>query len=175
MAGKKKKVVVPIVAGIVVLGAISSFLPHDTDIADDILTTPSTAIIEQITDDSSDDVQNIAVKLSPEPSEPEPTPADTAPEEPEPDEPSEAPEAPKAAQGPEPEQTPEPATSIDPEQAFRDKLNQYNYVGSSESDKYHYPSCRWTSKINDANLVHFDTVEEASAAGYSPCGTCHPK
>lgn len=86
---------------------------------------------------------------------------------------------PDPEQSPEPEQTPEPeqppAQTIDPEQAFREKLAQYNYVGSIESDKYHYPSCQHTGQINDENLVHFDTVEEAQAAGYSPCGTCHPK
>lgn len=76
----------------------------------------------------------------------------------------------------EPVQEPQEQTvvEIDPEQAFREKLNQYNYVGSSESDKYHYPKCKWTDAINDSNLVHFDTEEEAASAGYLPCGTCKP-
>ena len=65
-----------------------------------------------------------------------------------------------------------PAASVDPEQAFKDKLLQYTFVGSKESDKYHEPTCRWTDKINDSNLVHFDSAEEAKAAGYLPCGTC---
>ncbi len=65
-----------------------------------------------------------------------------------------------------------PVIGTDPERAFRDKMAQYNYVASSESDKYHSPSCRWTDKINDTNLVHFDTKEEAVAAGYQACGTC---
>lgn len=68
---------------------------------------------------------------------------------------------------------PEPE-KVDPEQAFRESLAQYNYVGSSESDKYHRPTCRWTSDINDSNLVHFDTIEEAQAANYIPCKTCNP-
>ncbi|MFR0798498.1 MAG: Ada metal-binding domain-containing protein [Oscillospiraceae bacterium] len=75
---------------------------------------------------------------------------------------------------PQPEQA-EPAPTLTPEQAFRESLKQYAYVGSSESDKYHQPTCRWTSKINDGNLVHFDSAEEAQAAGYEPCGTCNPK
>ena len=75
---------------------------------------------------------------------------------------------------PQPEQA-EPAPTLTPEQAFRESLKQYAYVGSSESDKYHRPTCRWTSKINDGNLVHFDSAEEAQAAGYKPCGTCNPK
>lgn len=76
--------------------------------------------------------------------------------------------------GPQPEQS-EPVATLTPEQAFRESLKQYAYVGSSESDKYHKPTCRWTSKINDGNLIHFDSVEEAQAAGYEPCGTCKPK
>lgn len=66
------------------------------------------------------------------------------------------------------------AEAVDLEQAFRESLMQYNYVGSAESDKYHYPSCRWTNEINDENLVYFDTVSEAAAAGYLACGTCEP-
>ena len=32
---------------------------------------------------------------------------------------------------------------ISPEEAFYAKRMQYNYVCSSESDKYHKPTCRW--------------------------------
>lgn len=71
-------------------------------------------------------------------------------------------------------QNSESEPKISPEQAFRESLKQYKYVGSVESDKYHRPTCRWTDKINDGNLVHFDSEEEASAAGYEPCGTCNP-
>lgn len=82
----------------------------------------------------------------------------------------------------EPSQPGQPSTSqnsesepeISPEQAFRESLKQYKYVGSVGSDKYHRPTCRWTDKINDGNLVHFDSKEEASAAGYEPCETCNP-
>ena len=50
------------------------------------------------------------------------------------------------------------------------------YVGSSESERaaYHYPSCRWAKNILPENLIGWDTVEDAQAAGYSPCGTCNP-
>lgn len=71
-------------------------------------------------------------------------------------------------------QNSESAPEITPEQAFRESLKQYKYVGSAESDKYHRPTCRWTDKINDGNLVHFDSKEEAAAAEYEPCGTCNP-
>ena len=89
--------------------------------------------------------------------------------------PEEKPETPPQAQQPEPTTPVKPEEPVDLEQAFRDKLNQYNYVGSSGSDKYHKPSCRWTKEINDGNLVHFDTKEAAIAAGYTACGTCKPK
>ncbi len=48
------------------------------------------------------------------------------------------------------------------------------YVGSLDSDKYHYPNCRWAEKITYENLIGFDTEEEAISKGYSPCGTCKP-
>ncbi len=48
------------------------------------------------------------------------------------------------------------------------------FVGSLESDKYHYPSCRWAKKILPENEIWFSSSEEARAAGYFPCGVCHP-
>ena len=104
--------------------------------------------------------------------EPDPTPAPDPVVEPEPDPQPQPVTTPEPT--PQPEQA-EPAPTLTPEQAFRESLKQYAYVGSSESDKYHRPTCRWTSKINDGNLVHFDSAEEAQAAGYEPCGTCNPK
>ncbi len=49
------------------------------------------------------------------------------------------------------------------------------YVGSIESDKYHYPTCRWAEKILKENEIWFDTIDEAKAQGYQPCGVCKPK
>lgn len=48
------------------------------------------------------------------------------------------------------------------------------YVGSLDSDKYHYPTCRWAEKITYENLIGFDSEQEAISKGYSPCGTCKP-
>ena len=96
--------------------------------------------------------------------EPEPEPDHTTEPEPEPESEVES----------EPETEIEPEPEVDSEQTSRDKLLEYNYIGSSQSDKYHKPTCRWTDKINDENLIHFDTEEEAVAAGYQPCGTCKP-
>jgi len=62
------------------------------------------------------------------------------------------------------EVAPEPATTTE----------AGKYVGSTNSDKYHYPDCRWAEKIKPENQVWFASSEEARAAGYVPCGTCKP-
>ncbi len=49
------------------------------------------------------------------------------------------------------------------------------FVGSSDSDKYHYDTCRWVKEILEANLITFETIEVAQAKGYFACGTCEPK
>lgn len=48
------------------------------------------------------------------------------------------------------------------------------YVGSTKSNKYHYPDCRWAKKILPENAVWFSGSEEAQASGYLPCGVCGP-
>ena len=48
------------------------------------------------------------------------------------------------------------------------------YVGSKNSDVYHYPSCHYVDRINPENLIYFDTPEDAIAAGYRPCKACKP-
>jgi methylphosphotriester-DNA--protein-cysteine methyltransferase len=50
----------------------------------------------------------------------------------------------------------------------------FKYVGSSKSNKYHYPNCKWAQKINPANLVKFKSAKEAQEAGYIPCKVCRP-
>jgi micrococcal nuclease len=49
-----------------------------------------------------------------------------------------------------------------------------NYIGSLNSDKYHKPTCRHANNIESHNEIWFDTKDEATAAGYSPCGVCRP-
>jgi len=48
------------------------------------------------------------------------------------------------------------------------------FVGSSMSNKYHYPECRWAEKIAPENEVWFDSPQDAKSKGYLPCGVCHP-
>lgn len=48
------------------------------------------------------------------------------------------------------------------------------YVGSKESDKYHYCSCYHVNKILKENLLCFTSISDAKSQGYVPCGSCHP-
>ena len=48
------------------------------------------------------------------------------------------------------------------------------YVGSVNSDKFHYPSCSHAKRIKDSNKITFSSRDNAIAAGYSPCGVCKP-
>lgn len=144
----KKSFLKPAIGAVAVLAVIGAFVPSEESPNVDDTTPP--AIVEEIKQPEKTGKEESVVQEKV---------------------PVQKPESPKK----EPvQQQEQPVVEIDPERAFREKLNQYNYVGSSESDKYHYPKCKWTDAINDSNLVHFDTEEEAAAAGYLPCGTCKP-
>lgn len=55
-----------------------------------------------------------------------------------------------------------------------DKVSDKKYVGSTKSNKYHYPECRWAKKISPDNEIWFSDREDAISHGYVPCGVCHP-
>jgi methylphosphotriester-DNA--protein-cysteine methyltransferase len=57
---------------------------------------------------------------------------------------------------------------------FLSMAADYKYVGSSKSNKYHYPTCEWALKIHPDNLVTFKSAKEALDAGYVPCKVCRP-
>lgn len=48
------------------------------------------------------------------------------------------------------------------------------YWASSNSDKFHYPSCEWAQKISSRNKVVFHSRDEALNSGYRPCHVCSP-
>ena len=48
------------------------------------------------------------------------------------------------------------------------------YAASSESDKYHRPSCHYVDNILPWNLIYFYSKSDARSAGYSPCSVCSP-
>ena len=53
-------------------------------------------------------------------------------------------------------------------------VTQDIYVGSIQSDKYHYPDCYWAQQIKPENLIRFSSVKEALDNGYVPCKVCNP-
>ena len=48
------------------------------------------------------------------------------------------------------------------------------YVGSINSDKYHYPSCRYAQQIYPENEIWFSSASDAQAMGYVPCKVYNP-
>ncbi len=71
---------------------------------------------------------------------------------------------PKPAESMKPVSDAKPAKAIPP----------VKYVGSSTSNKYHYPYCKWAAEINPNKLRTFSSVKEAREQGYIPCPTCGP-
>ncbi|MCK9442492.1 MAG: thermonuclease family protein [Methanothrix sp.] len=55
-----------------------------------------------------------------------------------------------------------------------DPIADKKFVGSTESDKYHYPECRWAKKISPNNEIWFSSSDDAKSNGYVPCKVCHP-
>ena len=49
-----------------------------------------------------------------------------------------------------------------------------SYIGNKNSEKYHRFDCEYGAKVQDNNLIVFDTLEDAINSGYKPCGACHP-
>ena len=80
-------------------------------------------------------------------------------------------DAPQATPVPETE-TPEPTAT--PEQTPAPDTAEATCVASRKAKKYHRPSCQYAAKIKDENLVTFDSIAQAQAADYAPCGACKP-
>lgn len=49
-----------------------------------------------------------------------------------------------------------------------------NFIGNSNSRKFHYETCSAAKKMHIRNKVIFHTKKEAINAGYEPCGICKP-
>lgn len=48
------------------------------------------------------------------------------------------------------------------------------YVASSNSGKFHKPSCKWGQKISENNKITFNSRQDAINSGYVPCKSCNP-
>ena len=49
-----------------------------------------------------------------------------------------------------------------------------NWLASTYTLEYHWPSCSIGQNIPPPSRIWFDTVNQAQAAGYHPCPVCHP-
>lgn len=65
---------------------------------------------------------------------------------------------------------PEKLTKPDAKRA----VAEYKYVASKNSKVFHKPDCRWVKRIKPANLVGYNSRNEAIEAGKRPCKTCNP-
>jgi hypothetical protein len=66
-----------------------------------------------------------------------------------------------------------PAASHE-ETVARETAAETIYVGSTTSNKYHYPSCKWAKTIKPSRLIKFKSEKEAQERGYIPCPVCKP-
>ena len=49
------------------------------------------------------------------------------------------------------------------------------YIASTESNRFHLPTCELVKKIDPENKVPFNYLEDVEKAGYTPCPVCDPK
>ena len=48
------------------------------------------------------------------------------------------------------------------------------FIGNKSSMTYHMAVCPIAAKINEENVVKFNSLEEAEKAGFKACGKCFP-
>lgn len=48
------------------------------------------------------------------------------------------------------------------------------YVGSKNSEVFHYPNCSYVKKILPENMIWFSSCDDAIAQGKRPCKRCNP-
>ncbi len=56
-------------------------------------------------------------------------------------------------------------------QISEESNKQNKFIGSVNSNKYHWPDCPWAKKIGEQNRIWFDSEQEAKNAGYVRCGS----
>ena len=49
-----------------------------------------------------------------------------------------------------------------------------DYIGNSNSMKFHYASCQWGQKTKENNRVYFNDRNDAINQGFEPCKVCSP-
>ena len=76
-----------------------------------------------------------------------------------------------------PEAVPLPSPPAEPTEAVspnRDAEAEVEFVGFKNSNKYHYPTCKWVRTRYPAQLIRFKSATEAQERGYIPCPVCKP-
>ena len=58
--------------------------------------------------------------------------------------------------------------------SYPDTSGYGNYIGNSNTHKFHESFCSWADNIKPGNRVSFSSREDALSSGYSPCGHCNP-
>ena len=53
----------------------------------------------------------------------------------------------------------------------KDVLKQEKFIGSVNSNKYHWPDCPFAKRISEENQIWFSSEQEAQDAGYIRCGS----
>ena len=72
-------------------------------------------------------------------------------------------------------ETPAPEGSTTRPSPQTTEARPVTYVLNTNTHKFHYPSCPSVQEIKQRNRQDFyGTREEVVAAGYDPCGRCHP-
>lgn len=64
-----------------------------------------------------------------------------------------------------------PAEAVSPK---RDAAAEVEFVGFKNSNKYHYPTCKWARTRYPSNLIKFKSAAEAQERHYVPCPVCKP-
>ena len=64
-----------------------------------------------------------------------------------------------------------PAAAVSP---ARDAEPETGFVGFKNSNKYHYPTCKWVKGAKPSWLIKFKSAEDAQAHHYVPCPVCKP-
>lgn len=68
----------------------------------------------------------------------------------------------------------EPISSVKRSSSLGREDQGKTYVGSVNSDKYHWPDCRYALNIKSENRIWFTDAEDARLQGYVPCKVCKP-
>ena len=70
--------------------------------------------------------------------------------------------------------TPTPEPTPEPVEEEQKPIEQY-YIINTNTEKFHYPTCRSIKRMKDKNKLEFTgTREDVLARGYSPCMICNP-